>query len=668
MNIDILNKEKEYLNNCLDIINFKLHENDKNIKEIVDSIDSSLYEYFNGEIKKDTDTAHIAQNDDFYQLSKELLNEKSYLNMLIKENACLDKMKINPYFSKINFNKEDYYIGISSLFDNENNLAIIDWRAPIADLYYESGLGDTYYKLENGKIIKGNLSLKRQFIIDNKELTDYIDNDLMIDDTILIKELSRNSSDKLKNIVSTIQKEQNKAIKADIYKDLLVLGVAGSGKTSVAMHRISYLIYRNNKIYNSNKIAVLSPNSYFYNYIDSILPSLGENNVMNFDITYLIEVILKKYNINFKNKERFYIDLFNDYKNNKLKEVNTVDLDKVISNEICNYIKYIDIKFYSFNNSHEDICQYFSSKLLNMGLKEAIGAYKEEILDKVYKDCFKPSKGEISALQEEINDIFYKIDCFSILNKFLNNKYKENDPLDYYDAVYLAYIILKVKNIKDFNIYNHLIIDEIQDYNNVEISIINKLFDCNKTMVGDINQKLHSTFTSEFKDYNKIELLNSYRCSKEIFDFINNLIPSNKTVSVMRSGKKPSIYKSNSFDDEIAKLTGLINNCDGTVAVICKNSKESNKWYKSLKEKIEVKRVNDKNKCNVLVCTIYECKGLEFDNVFVVDVDSNNYKYDIEKNWLYIACSRAMHNLNLLYCNEISNFISIINEKLYTKK
>ena len=293
MNIDILNKEKEYLKACFNIIDFKIEENDKNIKEIVDSIDSSLYDYFNGEIKKDTDAAHIAQNDDFYQLSKELLNEKSHLNLLIKENAYLDKMKINPYFSKINFNKEDYYIGISSLFDNENNLIIVDWRAPIADLYYESELGDTYYKLENGKVIKGILSLKRQFIMENKDLTDYIDNDLMIDDPLLIKELSRNSSDKLKNIVSTIQKEQNKAIKADIYNDLLVLGVAGSGKTSVAMHRISYLIYRNNKIYNSNKIAVLSPNSYFYNYIDSILPSLGENNVINFDITYLIEVILK---------------------------------------------------------------------------------------------------------------------------------------------------------------------------------------------------------------------------------------------------------------------------------------------------------------------------------------------------------------------------------------
>jgi DNA helicase-2/ATP-dependent DNA helicase PcrA len=303
-----------------------------------------------------------------------------------------------------------------------------------------------------------------------------------------------------------------------------------------------------------------------------------------------------------------------------------------------------------------------------MGLKEAVEAYKEEILDKVYKEYFKPSKGEIRDLEEQIKQMFYKIDCFAILNKFLHNKYKENDPLEYYDAVYLAYIILKVRNIKDFNIYNHLIIDEIQDYNGIELSIINKLFDCKKTMVGDINQKLYSDFTSQFNDCNKLELLNSYRCSKEIFDFINNLIPSNKTISVMRNGNKPLIYKEKDFNGELNKVLALINSSEGTIAVICKNSKESNKLYKSLKEKIEVKRVNDKNKCNVLVCTIYECKGLEFDNVIVVDVDSNNYKYNIEKNWLYIACSRAMHNLNLLYCNNISSFIADINKDLYVEK
>lgn len=665
---DILKEEIDYLNKCKDIINNKIVSNDSRIKEIVDSIDSSLYDYFNGDVKKATDEAHIIHSDDFVQLSRELLNEKSHLSLLVKENTYLEKMKGIPYFSRINFNDDSYYIGISSLFNDNNDLMIVDWRAPIADLYYESMIGDTYYKLENGKLIKGNLSLKRQFIIENGHLVDYIDNDLKIDDPILIKELAKSSSDKLKNIVSTIQVEQNKAIKADIYNDLLVLGVAGSGKTSVAMHRISYLIYRNSKIYNSNKIAVLSPNSYFYNYIDNILPSLGENNVMNFDITFLIEKALKKCNKNFKNKERFYIDLFNDYNLNKINIPKSKSLDDFISKEIKYYIKDINIKFYSFENSYKEICEYFSSNIKNKRLGEVIEDYHEFIINKVHKDYFKPDKKEINGLLYDIKHMFYKIDCFAILNKFLTNKYKENDALDYYDAVSLAYIVLKIYRIKDLDNYNHLVIDEIQDYSSVEMAIINMLFSCKKTMVGDLNQILSDKFDYNFKDCNKLELLNSYRSSKEIFDFINSIVPSNKSVSVMRHGNKPIINKCNDFKDEINKVIELLNSSEGTSAVICKNSKECSRWYKVLKDKINIKRVNDKCVSNVIISTIYECKGLEFDNVIIVDTDSNNYKCDIENNWLYIACSRAMHNLNLFYYGQITKFINKIDEEYYLVK
>lgn len=659
--------EKKYLDDCKKQININISNNNKQIREISNSIDSSLYDFFKSEDNKGTDYEHMSSNDDFAMLSRDLLDEKSTWEILLKQNSYLEKMKKFPFFSKITFDKEDYYLGINTLFDSNNNIMIVDWRAPIADLYYESKVGDTYYKTERN-IIKGNLSLKRQFIIEKGTLIDYIDNNLMIDDPLLLNELSKNSSDKLKNIVSTIQLEQNKAIKADIDKNLLVLGVAGSGKTSVAIHRISYLIYRNSKEYSSNKIAILSPNSFFFNYIDNILPSLGEDNVINYDISYLIDIIIKNYNLRIEGKEKYFANLFDNY--NKMKPIinNKKVLDEFIAKEIVKYIKDIDFKIYTLNISHKEICNYFSKNMIDNRLGQVIRSFKISILDYLNNNLIKISKEEKLRIFNDINHMFNKINCLSILNNFLGTNYKEKDTLEYYDGVYLAYIILKIHKVKEFYGFNHLVIDEVQDYSNVELEIINMLFGCNKTVVGDINQIINMKFEYEFKNYNKIELLNSYRSSKEIFDFISCLIPASDTISVMRHGNKPIIEKCLNFEDEHNKLLMLINSYKGTTLIICKNKKEMDKWYSLLKNELELKKVNEKNNCKVIISTIYECKGLEFDNVIVLDVNDNNYSIDIESNWLYIACSRAMHNLHLFYYGKISRFINNINKQFYKNK
>lgn len=659
-------KESNHLTECIKVIENNIVFNNNKIADLMDSIDTSLNEYFNGENRNNVDYTSIGKSDEFAVLSRDLMNEKSFLDLLLKENVRLEKMRKSPFFAKIIFNDEEYYIGISTVFDGEE-IVVVDWRAPIANLHYESELGDASYKVKD-KEVKGILSLKRQFIIENGKLIDYVDGNLKIDDPILIKELSKKGEDKLKNIVSTIQLEQNKAIRASVDDDLLVIGVAGSGKTSVAIHRISYLIYKNSEIYSSNRIALLSPNNFFFNYIDNILPSLGEDNVINFDIAFLIDSIIGKYGYKCLKKDKFYEKLFNDFNENDAKVFDKRIIDMAVSKSISKYIKNIDLSMYGLCIGHEEICAFFEKNIINNRLSSVITMFKKHVLDVLVKENIYMSKEEKKEVFETINHMFLKFDFLGILNVLLNGKYKENDVLEFYDAVYLSYIILKIHKLNIFDKFNHLVIDEIQDYSGIEMEVINMLFGCKKTMVGDINQKLNLVDEIYSKNCTKLELLHSYRSSKQIFEFINCLISSEKNVSVLREGDKPRVFKCLDYFDETNKVVELIGGSEGNVAVICKNEAEKEKWYDYLRDKVKVKKVNSKEDCRVVISTVYECKGIEFDNVVVVDVDLNNYDKEIENNWLYIACSRAMHSLNLLYCGKKSKFIEVVNKEYYLEE
>lgn len=193
----------------------------------------------------------------------------------------LTQAKNKPYFACVDFkeeersNKEKYYIGKMALIDDATmELIITDWRAPIANLYYESRLGDAEYSCPEG-IIKGELLLKRQFIINKGKLEEIYDIDITTNDEILQSSLGANADNRLKDIVTTIQAEQNKIIRADMWTPLIVQGAAGSGKTTIALHRIAYLIYTYEKSFKPENFMIIAPNRLFLNYISEVLPELG---------------------------------------------------------------------------------------------------------------------------------------------------------------------------------------------------------------------------------------------------------------------------------------------------------------------------------------------------------------------------------------------------------
>ncbi len=272
---------------------------------------------------------HMWKSNENYSDESYVKAHLAYLNQ--KKLSDLKKIKNKPYFARIDFmpkdeKKEELYIGKLSILDsNTRKPIIIDWRAPISNLYYDGRIGKSSYESPEG-IIEGDISLKRQYFIENQILEKYSDIDLKTNDELLQVALAEKADDRLKNIVATIQGEQNNIIRADIDKALIVQGVAGSGKTTIALHRIAYLIYNYEKEFDPENFMIIAPTKFFLNYISNVLPDLGVENVKQYtfeDLAY--EIIGKKLKISDSNEKLVTIV------NKEFDEINNGDIETIIN-------------------------------------------------------------------------------------------------------------------------------------------------------------------------------------------------------------------------------------------------------------------------------------------------------------------------------------------------
>lgn len=300
MDEEIFKQEKEKLK---DIVK-KIDKEENNLEQYLSSADMNY------------DLENIAQAQFVSSQLRKLENIKS--------------IKDKPYFARMDFkedgkNVEKLYIGKISLLDNKTAYPIIvDWRAPISNLYYEGRVGKAEYECL-GEKIKGEIFLKRQYIIENQELKKYVNINVTGNDELLQNALEEKADDRLKNIVATIQDEQNKIIRADINQPLIVQGVAGSGKTTIALHRIAYLIYNYEKEFKPEEFMIIAPTKFFLNYISNILPDLGVNDVKQTTFEdFAYDVIGKKLKIS-DNNEKLVIIVNKDFN-----EINNVETDIMI--------------------------------------------------------------------------------------------------------------------------------------------------------------------------------------------------------------------------------------------------------------------------------------------------------------------------------------------------
>ena len=627
----------------------------------------------------------------------------------------LEKMIKSPYFARIDFKFDDedefekIYIGRSSLRKNSyQEMYVYDWRSPIASVFYRFMTGEAFYDAPCGRVT-GELNLKRQYEIKNGILEYFFDSDVQIVDEFLRQLLSQNTTAKMKAIVETIQHEQDVVIR-DMENDLLMVqGVAGSGKTSIALHRAAYLMYQGLQTkLSANNIMIISPNSIFEQYISNVLPELGEDNVISSVFEDILSELLNGRKIQSRNDF-----LENLIVNSKYKEISRNSIEFKTSSFFREILDQFLIDIPRQWIEFEDV--YYEGKCVVSGqiLKDKIlgrpetplGIKLEQLEDYILEQIFGTGKGrghkeEKNLIKQEIQK-FIKIDIVELYKILFSNeayfysllqnsnpsqnikniwKYtKENleaDSLYYDDAIAIAYLYLKIYGTNKYKNIKQVVIDEAQDYYPLQYEIFNLLFSNAKfTILGDMKQTLAKKEDISFyeqiqKILNKkksslIMLDKSFRCTNEILNFSLKFIEQSSQIkSFNRNGDSPKVYiadNSEIFIDEIVKEIKLCQEKGfQSICLICKTEKNSTYLFNKIKHKLDIQLIKNGSVSDlqgVFILPVYMSKGLEFDTVLICDADSQNYHDEDDKDLLYVACTRALHKLSLFCENEVSPLI-----------
>jgi len=602
--------------------------------------------------------------------------EKAYQKEKYFRRLCMIKDK--PYFASIVFKDDEgelfnIYMSLTYLKDSNTNNILYDWRSPICSLFYDYEVGECSYKAPGGDV-HGELKRKRQYKIEHRKLKGVFDNSLNIDDEVLQDVLAEESSEKMKNVVNTIQQEQNQVIRNLENHNLIVQGIAGSGKTTVALHRIAFLLYRLKNL-NSSDILIFSPNNIFTEYISDVLPSLGEDNTLQTTFADYLSSFIDEY----KDIENYtdFVERYYSYKETNPDLVTYKQSDKIIDDLdafIENYIdncKFINgIKENDKNVvSKDELNEMLHDRYEKLPLFERLQEMAEKLSSNFYQGSDKKVKTFLKLFDSNTN---FKKDYKEILKEFFQSEFtrmkltdKEikdmffNDTIKYEDALLFAYLKGSLEGFLYEGRIKQVIIDEAQDYNRLQYIIINNIFKrADFTILGDINQNINPYYSykslEELKnifsnDTLYVELTKTYRSTPEIIDYTNKILGLHHVNAIRKASNKPVIIRKR-VEDLKARLVSdikMLQENYKSFALITKDHKDAEELYKLLKDDVDISLVgadSKKFKKESIIIPAYVSKGLEFDSVLIYNNRDNTYRAN-ERNLLYVACTRCQHEL-----------------------
>ena len=680
LTLDLLSKEiLNYIQKRKDVADYILEYRKKFIEEYRDDVDKVM-EYFDHE---------------------RYVKEEMY-RTIDRKLAEFTKLKESPYFGKVNFEDDGYaeqiYVGRYGLTpEGSFDAAIVDWRAPVASLFYKGTLGETSYKSPDGDIPVDILA-RRQIMVKKGKLEGFFDSDVDVKDDILQMILSSNAGEKLKDIVMTIQKEQDEIIREERMKVVVVNGVAGSGKTTIALHRVAYLLY-NFREQLGDKVLILGPNDIFIDYIGDVLPTLGESNVNQqtfahfaikeiglnepvVDFTAYLEEVLKGNEevikeIKYKAGEEFISildkkceDLEENYFN--FKPVNFFD-EEVVGLEEINGLFEKHYKYMPLFRRSQKIKRVITSKLkdkrdelvrsLNTEVNDKLASLSEDELVIEQNNIEFQRRIRVREIVRELMKQKENLEAW-IDNESIVDIYKEftnTDELSYLDLPAILYLMIKLDGKKTKQDIKHIVIDEAQDYSMLQFIVLKELTGCRSyTIVGDANQrlikveeepamlKLKSLFGGFVKNY---ALNKSYRSTFQIMEYASKVLDENAIVPFVRKGKYDvEEVEVKDEDDLIDTILETLEEYDDenydNIAIITKDKNDLKKISPELKKFTKILAFDREDviyRGGKVIVPSYYAKGLEFDGVIIVNFDDNTD--DLVK---YIMATRALHRLKII--------------------
>lgn len=679
-------QEKEHLQQVISIINDTILNTDTSVKDHVETLQEYKdYIWSN----KDIDPHEIRS------MRESILNHYALGESVIDKRRRLGKILDIPYFGRIDFKEKKngssilpIYIGIHTFYDYQSKMNLIyDWRAPISGMFYDYELGEATYTSPAGEI-SGDISLKRQYRIRNGKMEYMIESSLTVHDEVLQKELSGNADEKMKNIVTTIQREQNRIIRNEEAHVLIIQGVAGSGKTSIALHRIAYLLYTLKGDISSKDILIVSPNKVFGDYISNVLPELGEESVPETSMEQILSGVLEnkyKYQNFFEQVTELLGKPAQDFIE-RIKYKSSFEfisqLDKFILHIENNYFRATDVRLTRHITVPAEYVEEQFRRFNRYPMRQRFEAMTDYILEMMkVQYYFTVTTAEKNLLKKEIKKMFAGNNDLQVYKEFFEwmgrpelFKLRKNRVLEYADLAPLAYLRLALDGTMAQSGVKHLLIDEMQDYAPIQYRVIQKLYPCRKTILGDASQSVNPYGSSTADMIRKaftigevMKLCKSYRSTFEITDFAQKIQPNDELEPVMRHGDCPSVLRFGNAIEEISGIISLISSFKQSgyksLGIVCKTEAQAKEVADKLHQTCtdEIHFLSSQSSAfvrGIIVTSSHTAKGLEFDEVIVPQVNAGNYNSVIDKSMLYVAVTRAMHRLTLTYSGPQSGFVS----------
>lgn len=632
-------------------------------------------------------------------------NATAKLNAYQHGMARLEKARKKPYFGRIDFQDprlsflESYYIGRVGISDEKAEPVVLDWRAPISSVYYENSTGPCSYTVSSEGTFSIDLKRKRTYEIENDHLKDFFDSDVVANDELLTKYLAKNKKAVLGEIIATIQQEQNLIIRRSPKTNLIVQGVAGSGKTTVAMHRISYILYNYEEDFRPEDFYIIGSNRILLNYITSVLPELDVYGIRQMTMEQLFIRLLyedwdeEKYMVHtidradeknsIKGGSGWFFDLENFCRTYEAEQIprEPVRLEK--TGTLLLNAEYID------NYCREQSTLSMEGKMCMLN-EILLAKFENEVSGKEVTFPAREKKALKRKYEKYFGDGKWRGSIFDLYLQFLEQQAEKGkavevpeNSFDVYDLAALAYLYKRIKENDPVREASHVVIDEAQDFGMMAYQVLHYcLRDCTYTIMGDTSQNIHFSYgLNDWEELKKLILTGtydafgvlrkSYRNTVEISDFANEILRHGDFAiypvePVLRHG---TTVQKEAFADEAALLAAGVQKIKAwqeqgyeTIAVVCRDEAEAaatarklKKYVPVVEEDLETAEFGE----GVMVLPVAYTKGLEFDAVLLLDPTEEKYpENDGQVKLLYVAATRALHELAVLYTGKLTGILA----------